>query len=197
MFKLSLSQPYSQSFSSSGGWTTPPPPPLWKILLILEWSYFLSMFEHLFYLFARIRKAPRLGLPEFWARGLQWTGLKNCDMPSFEPTWILFDYSFDKSGIFNPKQWVACRNNVKTKFLPRPGWVRIFGWSYWGIHILKKSIFDLLTFLQGRIQKFKIFIGWVDTFLRTLFLCAGSPGVLLFWAILCLSSHSYTIVSLL
>ncbi len=116
---------------------------------------------------------------------------------SFEPnlnfTWLFYW----KIWQFWPKGYgLLAETMQRAKILLIPGWVWIFGWSYWGIHILKKSIFDLLTFLQGRPKIFKIFIGRVDFFLRTLFLCAGSPGILLFWAILCLSSHSCTIVSL-
>ncbi len=124
-------------------------------------------FEHLLYLFARIQKAPRLGLPEFWARVLtmNWT-LKLWLLPLLNQTWILFDWYFEKSGIFNLKAmgYLQKQCTVKGKILLRPGWVWILGWSYWGIHLWRNPFFDLLTFLQGRIQKFKIFIGWVEHF---------------------------------
>ncbi len=81
----------------------------------------------------------------------------------------------------------------KRKILLRPGWVRILGWSYWGIHF-EEIHFWFANFLTRKTQEIQNLHGWVDIFLRTLFLCAGSPGILPFWAILCLSSHSCTIV---
>ncbi len=65
------------------------------------------------------------------------------------------------------------------------------------VDLAEVSIFDLLTFLQGRIQKFKIFIGWVEHFFENPLSMCRITWHSTFWAILCLSSHSCTIVSLL
>ncbi len=46
-----------------------------EILLILWVDLFPRSVWKSFLPIARILNAPRLGLPEFWARGLQWTGL--------------------------------------------------------------------------------------------------------------------------
>ncbi len=55
--------------------------------------------------------------------------------------------------------------------------------------------FWLANFLQGRPKKFKIFIGWVKHFSENPLSMCRITWHSTFWAILCLSSHSCTIVS--
>ncbi len=122
--------------------------------------FFLTI---LFTLFARILKAPRLGLP--WVSE-QWVfnelGFKIVIMPPFEPTWLFF---WEIHGIFNLKAIGYLQKQcTKSNNLLRPD---PDGSDFW-----------FAIFFIRQIQKVKIFIGWVDTFLRTLFLCAGSPGIL-------------------
>ena len=57
--------------------------------------------------------------------------------------------------------------------------------------------FWLANFLQGRIKKFRIFIGWEKHFSENPLSMCRITRHSTFWAILCLSSHSCTIVSLL
>ncbi len=76
---------------------------LWKILLILEWCYFLALYEHLFtYL-------PASGKRQDWVylsseqRVSNELDFNTVIIASFEPNLNLFDCSIEKSGNFDLK----------------------------------------------------------------------------------------------
>ncbi len=75
-----------------------------------------------------------------------------------------------------------------------PGWVRILGWSYWywGTHI-QEIHFWFASFFTRKNQEIQN-LHW--TFLwEPSFYVQDHQAYYLFWAILCLSSHSCTTVS--